>query len=99
MTSRAAETLTDAEIIFTYLLHRPGWNDGIQMSRTLKPGAVSWAYRSRISECNSRFRKKGEGWIIESRIGKDKSAQYKLRSVPARGSVCRGEGRGGGVWV
>ena len=99
MTSRAAETLTDAEIIFTYLLHRPGWNDGIQMSRTLKPGAVSWAYRSRISECNSRFRKKGEGWIIESRIGKDKCAQYKLTSLPAPEVEFRFEENGQGVWV
>ena len=70
---------TDCDIIYQYLKSRPGWNNGISMSRDLKPGCVNWAYRSRISEINKRL----VGERIESRINETGCAAYRLVTVEA----------------
>ena len=67
--------MTDCELILSYLKDGK-WHNGISMSLALKPNSVSWAYRSRISE----LRKKG--YKIESRIGENGCAEYRLITAP-----------------
>lgn len=52
------------------------WYNAIELHRTVKPGCVNWALRSRISDL------KRKGYEIESRIDANKQAAYRLVSRP-----------------
>src|SRR3990167_3900037 len=68
--------MTDSDLILSYLQRYPGWQNAARMMKDMKPGCVGWAMRSRISDLNKKLPQ--EGLMIESRIGKDGMAEYKL---------------------
>lgn len=73
--------MSDSQLILSYLQRFPGWHLGPDMSRDLKPGVNSWAYRTRIScDLNRRILPK-MGLHIESRLSKSKVAEYRLVKV------------------
>ena len=77
----AGNEMTDSELILRYLQRFPGWQNSVDMSRTLKPGAVNWALRSRIScDLNNRILPP-LGLKIESRLGENGMADYKLVKI------------------
>lgn len=75
--------MNDCELIFDYLAKHPGWVNAIDLCLRLKPGRPNWALRSRISDLN----KKMSEWRIESRIGKNGCADYRLCWVEAQMSL------------
>jgi len=83
--------MTDSHLILTYLQRFPGWHLGPDMSRDLKPGCNSWAYRTRIScDLNKRILPP-LGMHIESRMGKNRMAEYRLVKVEENGQYLMGE--------
>lgn len=73
--------MTDSEIILAYLERFPGWQNSADMQRALKPNAVGWAMRSRIScDLNKRILPP-LGKVIEHRLGKNHMAEYRLVRV------------------
>ena len=63
--------MTDCEIILQ-ILKDYQWHNIIEIMKQGKPFSVNWAVRSRVSDLKKR------GCIIESRIGKNGQAEYKL---------------------
>ena len=77
--------MTDSELILAYLQRFPGWPNSADMSRAIKPGAVNWALRSRIScDLNKRILPP-LGLHIEHRIGANRMAEYRLVKVEENG--------------
>ena len=68
--------MSDSALILDYLQRYPGWQNAARMMKDMKPGCFGWAMRSRISDLNKKLPQ--EGLMIESRIGKDGMAEYKL---------------------
>lgn len=76
--------MTDCDLVFQYLLGRPGWHNAVDMMLELKPGAVNWALRSRISDLNRRgMPSHPTGFRIESRLGENGCAEYRLQEIPS----------------
>jgi len=73
--------MTDCALVFDYLASRPGWHCVVDMMRFLKPDAVNWALRSRVSDLNRKFAKEGLPYKIESRLGESGCADYRLVST------------------
>ncbi len=67
--------LSDCNLILNYLKDGEWHNAAVIMS-DLKPGCYAWALRSRISNLRQR------GYIIESRIGYNKLAEYRIIYTP-----------------
>jgi len=77
--------MTDSDLILSYLKCNPGWQNSADMQRNIKPGAVGWAMRSRIScDLNKRILP-AVGLRIESRKGGNGMAEY--RPIPTAGQM------------
>ena len=63
---------SDCDLILEYLISNEGWNNAIDMHRSIKPNCVNWALRSRCSDLRRK------GYNIESRIGANRQAEYRL---------------------
>lgn len=77
----------DCDLIFNYLLNHPGWHNVVDIMRELKPSAVNWAVRSRIAELNERFKKNMKPYRIESRLGENGCADYRIVECKAEQMV------------
>jgi hypothetical protein len=73
------KTGTDSHIIYEILADGQ-WHNGIEIARRGKPGCVNWAYRSRIS-CDMNPKLHLAGQNINSRLGKNRMAEYRLEYV------------------
>mgnify|MGYP001591450754 CR=1 FL=1 len=72
--------MTDTVLIQSYLqTNLNQWHNAIDLMKDLKPGCVNWALRSRVSDLNKTLPSKG--FHIESRIGKNRCAEYRLVSL------------------
>ena len=63
---------TDCDLLLAYLQNNTDWNNAISISHDVKPGCVQWRLGARIYDL------KQKGHIIQSRIGSNGMAEYKL---------------------
>ena len=75
--------MSDWKDIYEYLQARPGWNNSADMQRAMRPNAVGWAMRSRISIDLNKVHLPKLGYHIESRIGGNGMAEYRLVKIQA----------------
>ena len=77
--------MSDCFLLFDYFRSHPEWNNTIDIQLNLKPNAVNWAMRSRISDMNRFWLKKHKlDFFIESRLGKNGCAEYRLVKIDKR---------------
>ncbi len=70
--------MTDCDLIYEYLKDHQ-WHNVVDMCLSLKPNAVNWAVRSRISNLNKSFQKiEPPEEEIESKIDTNGQSKYKL---------------------
>ena len=73
--------MSDKQRIFDYLVTHRGWNNVLDMMARLKPAAINWAVRSRISDLNKEFAQQKKPYKILQRIGRNRNADYILVEV------------------
>ena len=69
--NKSAKKPTDKELILSVLSDKK-WHNVLEIITRCKPGCINWSVRSRISDLNR------DGWAIESRIGGNRQAEYRL---------------------
>jgi hypothetical protein len=74
---------TDNRMILKYFLNHVGeWINGADLSKALKPGAISWAYRSRISNIKIMLETNPESLFkMEHRPGSNGLYDYRMAHV------------------